>query len=454
MARTNQDSTWNWLPGAQIGLNSIQVRLVLLAGLIYLVTWIVAAQISNIQGFRNTRSILEREVAETTDILLHASTNYLAYDHQVSPGRSLTVWEGNKILTQSRDHAHERPTVDKLYTRTIDDTSWIYAARCADTRCVVYGVSHLRRHQNLYCLVASIFGPIFLVLAAGFVALVLSIRYALSPLNRFASSVMALNLESPTPIKAEGQQKEFSPLVDAINNLSIRVGSMLQKERMFFGSCAHEIRTPIAGLLSQLQLVENRTDLEKVNQCAQRTAQVANQFLAFAASKSLYAAGGETEIFDICENIRKSIEPIANQNHSVQFEVTGLPFLLVEAHAFAVDTVIENLVQNCLKHAGTENQKLSIRVSIGAIAGRVQVSVEDNGVGLSRFERELALKQFRRLNEHRRATGSGLGLSIVHEISNQYGGQTDLKRSNSLGGLQVIVSLPIESRDQPITRRM
>jgi signal transduction histidine kinase len=70
---------------------------------------------------------------------------------------------------------------------------------------------------------------------------------------------------------------------------------------------------------------------------------------------------------------------------------------------------------------------------------RLRLSVEDNGPGLAADQREEMLKRGARLDEN--APGSGLGLSIVHELALAYGGSLALSRS-AMGGLRIDIDLP------------
>jgi|GEM_PF-3222771 len=443
MARPNQNSAWRWIHGPESKLNSIQARLVGLTALIFVTTWICAAQIANIQGFRNTQAILDREVGATANWLLHLPVQSLAGRKDHTKDRDIQVWMGDRtIYSTSINGVHQKPNESRSYTKEVNGEHWVYSEVCENEKCLVYGVAHQRRHQNLYCLVASIFGPIFVVLAAGFCAAVLSIRIALSPLKRLAINVSELDLESPTPLEADYQQREFSSLIAAINGLSAQVSSLLQRERMFLGSCAHEIRTPITGLLTQLQLIEDKSGLENVNRCAQRTARVAHQFLNFAASKSLFSAGGSPEIFDICYAAKAVVESVENTDQPMRIELTGLSSLSVKAHPFAIDTIVENLIQNSIKHGSTKSAPLTIRITIGSFGKQVHLTVEDNGPGLREQDYAAALTQFGRINHRKGVEGTGLGLSIVNELIYQYNGSTQLGLSD-LGGLRVSLQLPI-----------
>ncbi len=422
---------------------SIQNRLIILTSLIFLVTWIGASQISNTQGFRNAQAILEREVARSAELVLSAKVVDQPRE-DASLLHALAIWEDGVKVSATGGLTTESLATNRDFVRVEDGMTWVFSERCEDNRCVVYGSAHTKRHQNLYCLAASIFGPIFLILLAGFLGMLASVHYAMRPLKGLADKVARIDLERPLALQIDRPAAEFVPLVAAINGLGSRVRKLLDRERMFLGSCAHEIRTPLAGLIGQLQVSE-QTGLENIRDCADRTARVANQFLTFASSKSLHASAQEPEIFELCETLREAIAPLLSEAEDIELEMTGQTSLLVQAHPFALSTVATNLVQNALKYA-RGSEKLRLTMSVKEIGQHAVIVVADNGPGMSEDERHAACQEFARFGHCEIKTGAGLGLAIVNEIVKQYNGTLSLNRCETLHGLRVEVALPIKAQ--------
>ncbi|MEP5729792.1 MAG: HAMP domain-containing sensor histidine kinase [Sulfitobacter sp.] len=261
-------------------------------------------------------------------------------------------------------------------------------------------------------------------------------------MNDFAARVSTLDVENPSKLRTVGQQEEFSPLIEAVNSLGHRVRNLLERERVFLGTCAHEIRTPLAGLLGQLQLIDDDRQLDTARSCAERTARVADQFLTFAASKSLQSARLAEETFDVCEVVRDAIAPLAGNTNAL-VEMEGLDAQNVRAHSFAISAIASNLVQNALKYGKKDLNALYIRINVSILNNAISLSVEDNGNGLTDEEMKSAMQEFTRVGASASETGAGLGLSIVQEIAIQYGGSVELSRSADLKGLKIAVNLPI-----------
>lgn len=423
--------------------HSIQRHLFLLAGLIFLITWIFAAQISNTQGHRNAQAILEREVARNAELVLSSGLGDMASAGDFSGGSAhfLAIWENGSLRSKTGPDLAIQLTGGTAFVKSFDGSQWVFAERCANDQCVISGAAHTKRHQNLFCLAASIFGPLFFVLLAGFAGMLWAIHHVLKPLRGLADKVSQIEIERPVTLEIDKPAAEFIPLIFAINSLGERVRKLLDRERMFLGSCAHEIRTPLTGLIGQLQLAQ-QPGLENVRTCAERTARVADQFLTFASSKSLHASHHETERFDLCETLREAIAPMLQDAPEVVFELTGLDYLIVDAHPFAVSTIATNLVQNALKYAHS-NDAMHLVVTIGTDKDQAFIEVADNGPGMCPEHRLAACLTFSRFEKRQGAPGAGLGLSIVQEIVDQYRGTLTIDRSEELGGLSVAISLPI-----------
>jgi signal transduction histidine kinase len=125
--------------------------------------------------------------------------------------------------------------------------------------------------------------------------------------------------------------------------------------------------------------------------------------------------------FDVCGTVKNLPEG------TVELEVMGERDELVQ--------VFENLIENACKWA-----RRRVRISAGATGmGQMVVVVEDDGPGLPAEQREAALERGARLDET--TPGSGLGLSIVVELTRAYGGRVTLADSD-MGGLKVLLELP------------
>ena len=293
-----------------------------------------------------------------------------------------------------------------------------------------------------------------LLLPMGLMGLVLSaLVYAgvlrgLQPLKRLEAQIERAgkrnhNAADPLPpIELTSAPQEVYSLASTINRLLEAVARGQQKEKRFLNDAAHQLRTPLAGLIGQTELAlheshepQVRERLQKVLSAAQRSAHLVHQLLQLARSES----NVPMQPLDLpqlaCEVAREwTAKALAagidlGYEGEEQLRVLGHPLLLREA--------LNNLIDNALHYAGT-GATVTVRVHITA-PGMAALAVEDDGPGVPAEHLGDLFARFWRDSD--KAGGCGLGLSIVDEIALRHAGQT-FAESVAPHGLRVGISLP------------
>ena len=293
-----------------------------------------------------------------------------------------------------------------------------------------------------------------LLLPMGLMGLVLSaLVYAgvlrgLQPLKRLEAQIERAgkrnhNAADPLPpIELTSAPQEVYSLASTINRLLEAVARGQQKEKRFLNDAAHQLRTPLAGLIGQTELAlheshepQVRERLHKVLSAAQRSAHLVHQLLQLARSES----NVPMQPLDLpqlaCEVAREwTAKALAagidlGYEGEEQLRVLGHPLLLREA--------LNNLIDNALHYAGT-GATVTVRVHITA-PGMAALAVEDDGPGVPAEHLGDLFARFWRGSD--KAGGCGLGLSIVDEIALRHAGQT-FAESIAPHGLRVGISLP------------
>ena len=293
-----------------------------------------------------------------------------------------------------------------------------------------------------------------LLLPMGLMGLVLSaLVYAgvlrgLQPLKRLEAQIERAgkrnhNAADPLPpIELTSAPQEVYSLASTINRLLEAVARGQQKEKRFLNDAAHQLRTPLAGLIGQTELAlheshepQVRERLHKVLSAAQRSAHLVHQLLQLARSES----NVPMQPLDLpqlaCEVAREwTAKALAagidlGYEGEEQLRVLGHPLLLREA--------LNNLIDNALHYAGT-GATVTVRVHITA-PGMAALAVEDDGPGVPAEHLGDLFARFWRDSD--KAGGCGLGLSIVDEIALRHAGQT-FAEPVVPHGLRVGISLP------------
>jgi two-component system sensor histidine kinase TctE len=247
-------------------------------------------------------------------------------------------------------------------------------------------------------------------------------------------------------VRGEDAPDEAQPLVAAVNRLMQQLGEASSAQQKFLATAAHQLRTPLAGLQSRIELAqletqdpENRRQLAAIHESATRSARLAVQLLSLARAEPGASSADVRSPLDLARLATELVDEwvpraIARQiDLGFEFEsapVFGSPLLLRE--------MMVNLLHNALEYT-PEGGQVTLRT--GRLNDVSYLAVEDNGPGIASELRVQVLERFVRL-PGTRGGGSGLGLAIVKEIADAHQAELALLDAPGGQGLLVRVSFP------------
>ncbi|MEO1551730.1 MAG: HAMP domain-containing sensor histidine kinase, partial [Pseudomonadota bacterium] len=208
-------------------------------------------------------------------------------------------------------------------------------------------------------------------------------------------------------------------------------------------SAAHQLRNPIAGVLSLAEAVDRAPNAQAARErtrdllaAARETADLSNKLLILERAKA-QESGQAHEALDLHALLTQWAEDLSQSvPSSVTFRSDIRPDLRPSAgDPTMLRETLRNLVDNALSHGGPDVSQIRLRA--WQAGGQAQISVEDNGQGLPEDQREAAFERFRPLAA---SSGSGLGLSIARAVAEAHGGAIWLE--DAAPGLRVTLSLP------------
>jgi two-component system sensor histidine kinase TctE len=230
-----------------------------------------------------------------------------------------------------------------------------------------------------------------------------------------------------------------------------RLAHMLADQKRFVRDTAHQLRTPLAVLRTQLQSAQ-RGDvtpdqaLHEMSATVERATLLANQMLSLAKVGQLRQQG-EAPVVDWAEITRAvalDLAPlIAQQRLDFDIATSSAP---VRAHEWALRELTRNLMHNAIKHSG-EQGRLGVRLA--SSARQATLSISDSGPGITP---ELRQRLFQPFASGDPSSGSGLGLAICQEIVTSLGGEIRLDNridASRVVGLDAIVHLPLADNPGP-----
>lgn len=239
---------------------------------------------------------------------------------------------------------------------------------------------------------------------------------------------------------------EIAPLVDTLNTLLSKVRSTLEAERGFTADAAHELRTPLAALTTQLQVAQRARDpaerehaLDQMKEGLTRTTRLVEQMLQLARldPESNFPDTGLLDLTEVAREVCADLGPAAIAK-DLDLNLEAGDGTRVSGHADWLGILVRNLLDNAIRYTPEGGR---VTVSIRSAPDGTQLEVADSGPGIPPAQREAALRRFHRLDDTGQR-GHGLGLSIVARIAELHRARLDLDRSDALHGLLVRVSFP------------
>jgi signal transduction histidine kinase/preprotein translocase subunit SecG len=273
-----------------------------------------------------------------------------------------------------------------------------------------------------------------LILGLGLViAVFLQVQIGLRPLFSLRNEIADVRKGRVARI-ARTYPIEIQPLAEQVNRLLDHNQETVERQRTHVGNLAHALKTPLSVLLAEAgdqpgvlpDMVRKQTEVMK--------AQVDHHLRRARAAARAQLLGERTPIAEVLDEMAVMLERVF-ETKGVEIDWRAPDALGFRGERQDLQEILGNLIENACKWA-----RRRVRISAGPTGlGQMVVVVEDDGPGLPEDQREGALQRGARMDET--TPGSGLGLSIVVELTRAYGGRITLADSD-MGGLKVLLELP------------
>jgi two-component system OmpR family sensor kinase len=284
--------------------------------------------------------------------------------------------------------------------------------------------------------------PLVVLIPLTLLAVALAMRASLAPVLRFRERLAARTARDMSPVPAGDLPSELAPVADTLNGLLARLHAAFEAERSFAANAAHELRTPLAGAIAQVQRLRSETkDARALARAAEIEATLKRLTRFSERLMQLARAEGARlrvdALSDLRGIVRVVVEDVARQAPPGRITV-GLPeqAVMSDLDPDALGILARNLVENALRH-GSDAEPVDVVLDADgtfrvANAGPV-VPPETLSRLTERFERAGA-------DMH----GSGLGLAIVAAIAERTGSRLVLcsPRPGYADGFEARVMLP------------
>jgi len=315
-------------------------------------------------------------------------------------------------------------------------------------------------------IVKGVLLPQFAILPLAVLLVWLALVQAIKPLHQLEERIRARKPDDLSPIDARAVPLEVSPLVDAVNDLLLRLTDTIATQKRFLADAAHQLKTPLAGLRMQADLAQRegasaedlKHSLRQIGRASIRATHSVNQLLALARAESSGAAMPRAlcDLAELCMSVvRDSVPRALEKRIDLGYEGAqpGTPGGTLLGNATLIKEMIRNLVDNAINYTPSTLESpgmITARVLADPVSRVLVLQVEDSGPGIPEAERELIFQPFyRALGTD--VDGSGLGLPIVLEIAQKHGAKVSLEDTTpgqAAPGARFVVSFTAAQADE------
>jgi two-component system sensor histidine kinase TctE len=310
--------------------------------------------------------------------------------------------------------------------------------------------TEIKRNKLAREILISVVAPQAVLIVVALVVAWLGVIHGLAPLERLRRAVAQRSESDRSPMSSAGVPGEVRPLLEATNELLGRLDEAITLQNRFISDAAHQLKTPVAVLKTQLELAMREEDsaskrdaLAAAGAGLERISRVVSQLLSLArnepeASRAVVLA--PLDLNALAFEVATAWVPMALKHHiDLGFEGADGP-VMVRGDAARLRELLDNLVDNAVRYS-PGGGRVTVRV---AAAPAPRVLVSDDGPAIPAEDRQRIFERFHRLLGTS-AGGSGLGLAIAREIARIHGAAVDLLADAGGAGNTFSVTFPLSA---------
>lgn len=295
-------------------------------------------------------------------------------------------------------------------------------------------------------------------------------KKTLTPLQKLTSEVSQIQAQNlSTQLAVPNSKDEIAQLTSSFNEMLARLDNAFSTQKQFSANAAHELRTPLAVLQTNLEVFEKKQEPEMVEyrqlftmikEQTARLSQLVGTLLDMTNLKSVPRTDQVT-LEELVDEVFCDLDPVAEKaGISIHFDDSSSQDWHTDVHtpdASALNNNIRNitgsyvllyravynLVENAIKYNRPNG---SVTVSVKEKNGQAMILVKDTGIGISPENQKKIFDPFFRVDKSRSRAmgGAGLGLALVDSIAKEHGGIVKVLESSETGST-IALMLPMDN---------
>ena len=421
---------------------SLRIHLLRLISIPIILAGLVIGGLALAFTYQEIDEVYDAQLAQSAKLLLQLTQDQLEdkrkhgvtlgmekpdFSHLYEKKISFRIWAKETLVTESASAGifGDKPASLGFSTHNIGDNSWRFFVTPDDDSDLLIEVAENKdiRTELIQQILSSLFIPalIFLPVILGFVWLGTS--RSLKPVISLSQQVNRRGAQDLTPLGTNDISREILPFIDALNRMLLRLDRTLQHEREFTDNAAHELRTPLAAMKTQTQVLlkkaahmpECKEELGNLLASIDRASRLVDQLLVFARLQNMNDAMEQVDLSAQVEDILRDMFHMLDERQQ-RLDVHVEQGLKLRGSPSALGILIRNLVDNASKYSPPNGH---IAVRAGRKNGNIILTVSDEGPGIPEVLHEKVFDRFYRINKGQ-GTGSGLGLAMVKWIADMH----------------------------------
>ena len=451
-------------------MNSIRVRQLVWLLVLFSAIWLVVVFTVWHKAEHEVEELFDAELGQLAATLSRLGTGGLdkpdprwrtldksVYGHRYEKKIAFQIWKSGKLALRSAN-APELPMATQAgYSdHTLGKHQWrVFALQSGDQEVTIFvGERHDVRAELVNRIALNSLYPLTLSLPVLALLIWVGLGRGLVPLRQLTGEVAQRSPDNLEPVRPNAAvPHEVQPLVNALNDLLLRLHRAFERERRFTADAAHELRTPLASIQTQAQVAlradaptEQQHALQQVVQGVNRATRLTQQLLTLARLDPDNDSEPATAV-DLQVRAQGVLGELAQEAHDRNIELSldeqGRGHVL--GHGAALDILIRNLAENAIRYTPGGGK---VQLSIATTGTEVRLRCSDSGPGIPADQRERVFERFYRGENSQQHAGSGLGLSIVRRIAELHQARLLLDTPDWGYGLQVDVLFRVADQAQ------
>ncbi len=441
---------------------SIRKQLILLISMHAILLTTIVGGLSLLSAYHEIEEVSDAQLVHSAKVLLqiteHEIGKHDTYETQLGVERpelahkyenklTFRIWKDDILVTKSYlaesfENFHAPPGFSNGIIAGEEWRFFVFLDHKTNITVEVAEKTEIRRELTSKIL-AGLLIPLSLFIPLLLLIIWYSVAKCLRPVVALSRGVDDRCPNDFTEIETGTVPQEIHPLIKAINRLLARIQSSFDRERQFTDNAAHELRTPLAAMKTQTQVLlkkaadipEYKDGLDNLHASIDRASHMIDQLLSFARLQGDKIEFETLDLSTVVNEILKNSSPLT-VHKKIDLEAKIAPDIKINANANALTIMLRNIIDNAIKFT-PDNGK--IIVSLTSDATNIVLHVSDTGSGIPDAEKDKVFERFYRANKTN-TQGSGLGLSMAKWVCDIHEAQITLN-DNQPNGLIVTITM-------------